>query len=69
MEKIKTVKCPVCGVRYVPHALSKHIVQMGQREIYYIYKKLGSVNLKSKGKPHQDYVIKNTYETTKFKIK
>lgn len=57
-NKIK--KCPICKKAFLEVGFSKHVIQKGQREVYQIYKKFGHVNLKSKGKPHEDEVRKKT---------
>lgn len=63
----KRIKCPVCGVKYWEHALSKHITQMGQREVYKSFKKYGFVSGLS-NLPHESYREKHLVTVKKLKI-
>gem|GEM_PF-3854721 len=58
----------MCGVKYLKHALSKHITQMGQREVYKSFKKFGKVTKKSK-LPHETYREKHLVNVKKLKLK
>jgi hypothetical protein len=63
-EKLK--RCPVCKKWFLPRAISNHIVQISQREIYNIYLKKGYVALGSSGHEHEDFRKKNQKSFKKF---
>ena len=60
------IKCPVCKKRYSKRAMSNHIIQSGQQEVYQLYRKRGYVALGSNGHPHEDFRKKNQITLKKF---